>query len=83
MYFVLVPSGTEIENKLPSALKSSRNDTGIPLKKQSVEFALPDPDIYSNIVPPTESYGEVPGKKWKIGDNVSDIRYVPTSTPEP
>ena len=62
MYFVLVPSGTEIENKPPSALRSSRVDTGIPFKNHSVDFTLPDQDIQSNIVPRTESYGEVPDK---------------------
>ena len=82
LYFVLVPLGTEIETKPPSALRSSRVDTGILFKNYSVDFNLPDQDIQSKIVPRTESYGEVPGKKLNIRDNVSDMRYVLTSTPE-
>ena len=82
LYFFLVPLGTEIETKPPSALRSSRVDTGIPFKNHSVDFNLPDQDIQSNIVPRTKSYGEVPDKKLNIGDNVSDMSYVLTSTPE-
>ena len=76
---------------MPSALKSSKEHTDLPYKNHNVEFTLPKQEYYpvkntndeSIRDSYTEGYAEVPEKKYSIGEKVSDMSYVTTSTPEP